>query len=158
MPDYIEQLFTLLDEKQWRVVTAESCTGGLIAKTITDYAGSSSYLDCGFVTYSNEAKINHLGVLENTLAEHGAVSEETAKEMVLGALKNAPNAQTSISVTGIAGPGGGSDEKPVGLVYIGTAAGDHMHVTKNIFAGNREEIREATKDTALQQLIQLLSA
>lgn len=158
MPDYIEQLFTLLDEKQWRVVTAESCTGGLIAKTITDYAGSSSYLDCGFVTYSNEAKMKHLGVAERTLEKHGAVSEETAQEMVLGALKNAPNAQAAISVTGIAGPGGGSDEKPVGLVYIGTAAGERKLVTKNIFDGDRDNVREATKDKALKQLIQLLSA
>lgn len=158
MPDYIEQLFHLLEKKQWRAVTAESCTGGLIAKTITDYAGSSSYLDCGFVTYSNEAKIKNLGVSEKTLAEHGAVSEETAKEMVLGALKNAPNAQAAISVTGIAGPGGGSEEKPVGLVYIGTTAGERTLISKNIFSGSREDIREATKNKALEQLIHLLSA
>ena len=157
MPDIIKQLFALLDQKQWRVVTAESCTGGLIAKTITDYAGSSAYLDCGFVTYSNDAKIHHLGVAAATLANHGAVSEETAREMALGALQNAPNAQAAIAVTGIAGPGGGSADKPVGLVYIGVATGDLTLVTRTVFAGDRGAIREATKDKALAQLVQLLS-
>jgi nicotinamide-nucleotide amidase len=100
------------------VATAESCTGGLIAATLTEIPGSSSMVECGFVTYSNEAKIKMLGVSPATLEAHGAVSEDTALEMAAGALANS-RAGIALSVTGIAGPDGGSDEKPVGLVWFG---------------------------------------
>ena len=153
----IQQLFDLLKTKQWRVVTAESCTGGLISQTITNESGSSEFLDCGFVTYSNEAKIQHLDVSEQTLVEHGAVSANTAEEMAAGALKNAPNAQIAVSVTGVAGPGGGTAEKPVGLVYIGVAHDSDIKSEKCNFDGDREAVRKQTMERAIQILIDALS-
>src|SRR5215470_9264178 len=102
---------------KYRIVTAESCTGGWIAKVFTDAAGSSRWFDCGYVAYSNEAKVRDLGVSARTLVEHGAVSEATVREMAAGALR-VSGAQASIAVTGIAGPDGGSPEKPVGTVWF----------------------------------------
>jgi nicotinamide-nucleotide amidase len=104
-----------------RVATAESCTGGLVAAALTEIAGSSDVVDCGFVTYSNEAKQKMLGVPAATLTRYGAVSSETAMAMVKGALKNS-QADLAVSITGIAGPGGGSRQKPVGLVYFAAAS------------------------------------
>ena len=153
----IHVLFNLLTSKHWRVVTAESCTGGLIAQTITNEAGSSEFLDCGFVTYSNEAKIQHLDVHPKTLINYGAVSRFTAEEMAIGALKNAPNAQISVSVTGVAGPGGGTAEKPVGLVYLGVAHGDQVKSKQCNFDGDREAVRTQTMERAIQLLIDALS-
>jgi len=104
-----------------RIATAESCTGGLVAAALTEIAGSSDVVECGFVTYSNEAKQKILGVPAATLKRHGAVSSETAAAMAAGALKNS-QADLSVAVTGIAGPGGGSKQKPVGLVYFAAAS------------------------------------
>lgn len=104
-----------------RVATAESCTGGLVAAALTEIAGSSDVVDCGFVTYSNEAKQKMLGVPKATLLRHGAVSAETAAAMAKGALKNS-QADLTVAITGIAGPGGGSKQKPVGLVYFAAAS------------------------------------
>lgn len=138
--------------KGWKLATAESCTGGLIAAAITGLAGSSAIFDRGFVTYSNEAKHDHLGVSLNTLNQFGAVSREVASEMVMGLLDHSAS-DIAVSVTGIAGPSGGTDEKPVGLVYIGTAIkGGAPHVTKNIFEGDRAAIRAQAVDMALTQL------
>ena len=129
------------------VATAESCTGGLIAAAITDVAGASAVFGYGLVTYSNEAKEKILGVKKETLTTFGAVSEECAYEMAEG-LKKVSRADCAVSVTGIAGPGGGSAEKPVGLVYMGLAWKDKVYVKRNLFQGTREEIRQQTVKTA----------
>lgn len=122
---------------------AESCTGGLIGAAMTDMAGSSEYFLGGAVTYSNEAKMKLLGVREQTLADHGAVSEETASEMALGAAAMF-GADYSVAVTGIAGPGGETPTKPVGLVYIAVSDGSRVVVTKNNFEGGRQQVRDST--------------
>lgn len=122
---------------------AESCTGGLIGAAMTDMAGSSEYFLGSAVTYSNEAKMKLLGVREQTLADHGAVSEETASEMALGAAALF-GADYSVAVTGIAGPGGETPTKPVGLVYIAVSDGSRVVVTKNNFEGDRQQVRDST--------------
>jgi nicotinamide-nucleotide amidase len=131
--------------------TAESCTGGLIIATLTDIPGSSSMVDRGFVTYSNEAKMEMLGVSKATLDAYGAVSRETALEMAAGALKNS-RAGITLAVTGIAGPDGGSAEKPVGLVWFGLALTGHDPIAeKRIFDNNgRDFIRRQTVKVALE--------
>ncbi|TSJ61491.1 CinA family protein [Starkeya sp. 3C] len=138
------------------VSTAESCTGGLVAGALTDIAGSSDVVDRGFVTYSNQAKIEVLGVSPATLAAHGAVSEETAREMVTGLLRMA-RTSLGVSITGIAGPGGGSAEKPVGLVHF--AAGNDkgaVLVRREVFAGqDRAGVRRLSVLTALAMLAEL---
>ena len=133
------------------VATAESCTGGMIISLLTDIPGSSSMVDRGFVTYSNEAKIDMLGVSEETIEKHGAVSAETAYEMAEGALKNS-RAGITLAVTGIAGPDGGSAEKPVGLVWFGMALKGKPVVTeKRIFQNlGRDYIRRETTRRALE--------
>ena len=137
------------------VATAESCTGGLISSTITDVPGSSAIFGYGMVTYSNEAKMKILGVKEDTLKQFGAVSKETAYEMAEG-LKKVSSADVAISVTGIAGPGGGSEEKPVGLVYMGIATKEGIFTKKNLFNGDRDEIRKQTVHTALNLIAEKL--
>jgi nicotinamide-nucleotide amidase len=127
----------------WRLATAESCTGGLIAAALTAIAGSSDVVDRGFVVYSNDAKLEVLGVADVTISEHGGVSEPVARAMAEGALARS-RADLAISVTGIAGPGGGSVEKPVGLVWFGLAQlGAPLHSERMIFPGDRAAIREA---------------
>lgn len=140
------------------VATAESCTGGMIAAAITDIAGSSAVFDRAFITYSNEAKMEMLGVCSETLASHGAVSEETALEMAAGALARS-NTGIALSVTGIAGPDGGSAEKPVGLVWFGVATrGRKPFAEKRIFENNgRDFIRKETVQTALKLGISALA-
>jgi nicotinamide-nucleotide amidase len=132
-----------------RLATAESCTGGLIAGCLTEIAGSSAVVDRGYVVYDNRAKVEMLGVREATLEAHGAVSEETACEMVRGAVARS-GCDLAIAVTGIAGPGGGSAAKPVGLVHIaaGRRGGSVLH-QRHVFAGNRSAIRLATVEAAL---------
>lgn len=138
------------------VSTAESCTGGLIAGSLTDIAGSSAVVDCGFVTYSNEAKMAMIGVSPSSLESHGAVSEQVAREMALGAL-TASRAHLSVAVTGVAGPGGGSVEKPVGLVHIAAASrsGQIFHRKMEYGDLGRDGIRLATVRTALSMLQEL---
>ena len=135
------------------LATAESCTGGMIAAALTDIAGSSTVVDRGFVTYSNEAKQDMLGVKAETLARFGAVSAETAREMAEGALAHS-RAGIAVSVTGIAGPGGGNAEKPVGLVWFGLAqAGQPVHSEHRVFKNaDRAEVRQAACRHALQML------
>lgn len=129
--------------------TAESCTGGLISALLTEIAGSSAVVERGFVTYSNEAKMETLGVPEKTLLDHGAVSAETAAAMAEGALAHS-RADVAVSVTGVAGPGGGSVEKPVGLVYFGLARPGEVATTeRHVFPGGRSEIRLAAVEAAL---------
>lgn len=146
-----QEIIGKLIEKNITVATAESCTGGMISAAITDVPGASAIFGYGMVTYSNEAKTAILGVKEETLAKFGAVSGETAFEMAKG-LKRVSGADAAVSVTRIAGPGGGSDLKPVGLVYMGVAVGNDVFVKKNLFSGNRDEIRCQTVKTALEFL------
>lgn len=132
---------------------AESCTGGLLSHSLTNIPGSSKYFDRGIVTYSNQAKQELLDVSEKTLIEHGAVSVQTAKEMVLG-LKERSNADIGISTTGIAGPTGGTKDKPVGLVYIGFADSKNVQVKKFNFSGNRLQNKESTCNAAIEILLE----
>ncbi|PIR31969.1 MAG: damage-inducible protein CinA [Alphaproteobacteria bacterium CG11_big_fil_rev_8_21_14_0_20_44_7] len=142
-------LLDKLRAQNLKLASAESCTGGMIAAALTDIAGSSDVFERGFVTYSNESKIDMLGVSRETLEKFGAVSEQVAGEMALGALKNS-QADIAIAVTGIAGPSGGSKEKPIGLVYIAVARGNILKTTKNQISGNRRQVRKATLEKALQ--------
>jgi nicotinamide-nucleotide amidase len=137
------------------LVAAESCTGGWIAKTVTDIAGSSEWFDCGMVAYSYEAKQALLGVRPETLEQHGAVSRETVVEMVSGALVNS-GASIAVAVTGIAGPGGGSADKPVGTVWIGwKRRGGYARAEVFHFDGDRDQVRRQTVETALEGLARL---
>lgn len=156
MSDLVKELSEKLRARQYKLVTAESCTGGMIAAAITDMAGSSDVFERGYVTYSNQAKVDCLGVMPSILEQHGAVSEETAIAMAKGALRKS-QAMISVSVTGIAGPGGGTDTKPVGLVYIGCASNDVSANAKAFnFEGSREKIRNQTVEQALRELISIL--
>jgi nicotinamide-nucleotide amidase len=154
------ELGATLSERNLTMALAESCTGGLVAAKITDIAGSSAWFERGFVTYSNEAKIEMLGVSAETLEKFGAVSEETAKEMAHGALKNS-RAQVAGSITGIAGPDGGSKEKPVGTVCFAWSFGEVGHklplssATKRFF-GNRQEVRQQAAIAWMAGLIERL--
>ena len=149
-----EQVGMALKARGATVTTAESCTGGWVAKTLTDIAGSSAWFERGFVTYSNEAKSQMIGVSEATLLSHGAVSEPVVVEMAIGALR-AARADYAISVSGIAGPDGGSAEKPVGTVWFGVASASGRGVTRReCFAGDRESVRRQATAYALNLLWQ----
>ncbi len=140
------------------IATAESCTGGLIAKLLTDIAGSSGWFERGLVTYSNEAKHELLGVPAETLQRAGAVSAETVQEMVQGLLKAAP-VQWVVAVSGIAGPGGGSVDKPVGTVWIGWGGAEvAVSVSRFLFSGDRDAVRRLSAEAALRGLEGLLQA
>jgi nicotinamide-nucleotide amidase len=148
-----DQLGRQLKEKGQMLALAESCTGGWIAQSVTEIAGSSAWFDRGFVTYSNAAKVGMLGVRESTLEQYGAVSPQTASEMVAGALKFS-EADIALAVTGIAGPGGGTAEKPVGLVFIAwQRRGQSCHCLEQHFEGGRNAVRRQTVQKALQCLL-----
>jgi nicotinamide-nucleotide amidase len=154
--DIVESARRLLDicrRKNLTVATAESCTAGLIAGTLTEVPGTSSILDRGFVTYSNQAKQDMVGVSAATLKAHGAVSRQTAEEMALGAIENAP-VDLAVSVTGIAGPDGGSAEKPVGLVHFAAAtrSGRLVHAEKRFGDIGRSEVRKHSVLQAFRML------
>ncbi|MEA3413868.1 MAG: nicotinamide-nucleotide amidase [Pseudomonadota bacterium] len=145
-----------LRDRGWRLVTAESCTGGWVAKCVTDIAGSSSWFDRGFVTYSNAAKRDLLGVTTATLDAHGAVSEATVGEMAIGALERG-GGNISLAVSGIAGPDGGTPKKPVGTVWFAWKAGDADVVTRKCrFDGNREAVRRRSVVVALEGVLSLV--
>ena len=148
-------LATMLETKHWFLATAESCTGGLIAATCTDLAGSSQWFERGFVTYSNEAKTDLLGVPPELIAEHGAVSQPVALAMVQGALTHS-RAQVALAVTGVAGPGGGSALKPVGTVWFAWATPAGIESEMCRFAGDRAAVRQATVRHALARLVELI--
>ena len=152
----VEQLAGQLLEKKRRVCTAESCTGGLIAKSFTDLAGSSAWFERGFVTYSNEAKTEMLGVDESVINLYGAVSEAVASAMARGALQHSA-ADYAIAVTGVAGPDGGSVEKPVGTVWLGLASKNQAVAEKFQLKGDRHSVREQTLLIAVRRLIELMS-
>ena len=141
-----------------RLATAESCTAGWVAKALTDVPGSSQWFECGYVTYSDAAKIRDLGVAEPTLAEFGAVSEQTAREMAAGALR-VPGVSVALAVTGIAGPDGGTPEKPIGTVWLCAAAG-HERGPETLaelrhFAGDRAAVRRQSVRHALELLLRI---
>ena len=149
----VQTVSELLVKKQWSLSAVESCTGGWVAKSCTDLAGSSTWFDCGFVTYSNQSKQKLVGVRNKTLETHGAVSEQTAIEMAQGALSHS-NADISVAITGIAGPSGGSAEKPVGTVWFAWSVKNQDTKTqKHQFNGDREQIRIQAVITALQGII-----
>jgi nicotinamide-nucleotide amidase len=151
----VPALAQALSARGWRLATAESCTGGRIAGACTDLAGSSGWFERGFVTYSNEAKTEMLGVDPTLIAVHGAVSLPVAKAMAAGALRHA-RAEVSVAVTGIAGPGGGSPDKPVGTVCFGWALPGRQWTERCQFAGDRAAVRQRSVDHALQVLLQAL--
>ncbi len=147
-----ERLISVLKEKNLTVSTAESCTGGLISGEITSVPGASDVFGYGFVTYANDAKTRILGVKKGTLKKFGAVSPQTALEMAVGA-RLVSRSDYAVSATGVAGPGGGSDEKPVGLVYIAVASKNTAAVRENNFSGDRGEIRRAAVEEAIKLLL-----
>ncbi len=155
MHHLIQQLSERLTQRHWMLATAESCTGGMIASKCTDMAGSSLWFDRGFVTYSNRSKSNMLGVPEQLIVEHGAVSEPVAKAMALGAIYRS-DSTVSIAVTGVAGPSGGSLVKPIGTVWIAWCIDGQIHSELQTFSGDRDEIRQATTDWALDGLMNRL--
>ena len=156
IPELVRCLGQQLLARGQRLMVAESCTGGALAKVLTDQAGSSGWFDSGVVTYSNAAKQRLLQVPAALLAEHGAVSEPVAAAMVAG-LVSGYGADLGVSITGIAGPGGGSDAKPVGTVWFGWAvAGAENMTEKHVFAGDRAAVREQAVVVALQGLLHLM--
>ena len=151
-----KQIGKLLSQRGWTLAVAESCTGGLLGHRITNVSGSSSYFRGGVISYSDELKESMLGVPEETLIEHGAVSKETALAMAQGA-RCVLDTDVALSVTGIAGPAGGTPEKPVGLVYIGLAAEGADLWEKYIWQGDRTENKEQSAEAALKLLLKYLT-
>ena len=147
----IEKVISYLIENKITVATAESCTAGLISARIGDFSGVSEIFCEGYVTYSNEAKEKNLGVLRGTLKNFGAVSEQTAREMAEGVCK-VSGARLGLSSTGIAGPTGGTADKPVGLVYMGVCLDGETTVIKKIFNGSRQEVREQTVEEIFKEV------
>lgn len=156
--ELVEKLRDILLQRQWKMATAESCTGGGMAYWLTYLAGSSDWFDCGFVSYSNDSKINLLGVNPNTLETQGAVSEATVLQMANGCLTNS-DADVCVSITGIAGPGGGTTTQPVGTVWIAYAS-THFptYSQRHQFKGSREDIRTNTILTALHETISKINS
>ncbi len=157
MKGTVVSLSAALMARGWSMATAESCTGGLIASACTDLAGSSQWFERGFVTYSNEAKIESLGVDAALVAAHGAVSEVVARAMAFGAIRHS-RAQVSVAVTGVAGPTGGTLEKPVGTVWFAFMIDGRLTSETRRFAGDRAAVREATVQHALATLLQRVDA
>ena len=154
-PHTLHALAESLMQHGWMLATAESCTGGLIAAALTAISGSSDVVDRAFITYSNEAKREMIGVPWDAILGHGAVSEYVARAMAGGALSRS-NAQIAVSVTGVAGPGGGSAEKPVGLVHFGALRAGHESIAeRHVFPGDRDNIRRLTVLTALAMVSSL---
>jgi nicotinamide-nucleotide amidase len=153
----IEELAKILLKNQWRLTTAESCTGGLVAASLTALAGSSEWFERGYVTYSNNAKSEDIGVDAHLIQDHGAVSIQVAKAMAVGA-KQSSNSNIALSITGIAGPTGGTVAKPVGTVcFAWILDNDQVLSETKSFTGDRSEIRDAASEFAISQLTRLLS-
>lgn len=155
MVDLEHELGDLLNSNQLTLSTAESCTGGLIAHRITNVSGSSKYFECGVISYSNSSKMDMLKVSEKTLEIFGAVSAEVAKAMAMG-IRNVGNSDLGLAVTGIAGPTGGTINKPVGLVYIALSNEKKIIVKEFQFNGSRGEIKHQTSEAALEIVIEYL--
>lgn len=154
MENYAEKAVKMLTEKQLKITTAESCTGGLIAKMITDVSGASAVFDCGIVSYSNSIKSSVLGVSEETLRTYGAVSEETVTEMVRGAI-NVSGADVAVAVSGIAGPLSDNTNKPVGLIWLAVYY-DGIITTKKLNNNYKENIRENNRNSAACEAMKLV--
>ncbi|BEU87992.1 hypothetical protein TAMA11512_14560 [Selenomonas sp. TAMA-11512] len=154
--DRIRQVTTHLIQTGKSISCAESCTGGLLSARLTDRAGSSLYMMGGVVSYTNAVKVSLVGVQETTLDAHGAVSEETAREMAEG-IRTRIHTDYGVGITGIAGPGGATETKPVGLVYIGVASAWNTMITKNVFTGNRASVRYQATEKALQMLMEMFA-
>jgi nicotinamide-nucleotide amidase len=155
---YLSNLTTLLLERGLIITTAESCTAGLVSKLLTDQAGSSQWFDRGFVTYSNQSKQEMLGVQAQTLAQFGAVSKETVKEMAQGALHNSA-AHVAVAISGIAGPDGGTGEKPVGTVWFAWADNTgRKHAEMKLFSGDRDSVRMQAAEYAIQGMFEFLQS
>ncbi len=152
-----ERVVAALQGHELQLVTAESCSGGLIAHRLTQVPGCSSVFRGGVVAYSNGLKMQLLGVRRETLERLGAVSDAVAEEMARGA-RNHLRADWALSVTGIAGPGGGTPEKPVGLVYIAVAGPERVHSRRHLFEGTRDLVKSRTADAALEMLLEFLQA
>jgi nicotinamide-nucleotide amidase len=152
MEQLAKRLGERLKTKRQMLVTAESCTGGWVAQAVTSIAGSSVWFERGFITYSNASKQELLGVKEKTLKDHGAVSEQTAREMALGALARSKGT-VALAVTGVAGPGGGSSDKPVGMVCFAWARNDAVTAETKRFSGDRESVRRQSVVHALEGLL-----
>jgi nicotinamide-nucleotide amidase len=158
--DTVQTLAEILKSRSWKMASAESCTGGLVGATLTELAGSSDWFERGYITYSNEAKIECLEVPQELIEAYGAVSEEVASAMAKGAQLNA-GVNVAVSITGIAGPAGGSKEKPVGTVCFGWAIRDdaveNRVITKTLrFDGDRKQVRQQACDFVLNELAKLL--
>jgi nicotinamide-nucleotide amidase len=156
VPALVASLAQALQTRGWLVATAESCTGGMIAAACTELAGSSQWFERGFVTYSNAAKTDLLGVEPGLITRHGAVSGEVARAMALGAVARS-QAQAAVAVTGVAGPGGASPRKPVGMVWFGWATPAGVSSEVRHFAGDRAAVRHAAVAHALGRLVELLA-
>ncbi len=158
MQDLVEKLSKVLLERDMMLVTAESCSGGLLAATITHKPGASKFFERGFITYSNDAKVDMLEVPKELLEVDGAVSGPVAKAMAEGALKNS-KAGLAVSITGVAGPDGGSAKKPVGLVFFGYALkGGSAGSLEHQFSGNRQEVQVQAVQTALKHLLSVMES
>jgi len=153
----VNKLSDCLKKQKQRIATAESCTGGLLAHTLTNISGSSVYFERGIISYSDESKIKLLRVSEKTIKQNGAVSYETAGEMANG-IRTLSKVDIGVSTTGIAGPTGGSKEKPVGLVYIGVSTSDKNMVERFNFSGDRLENKENTCNAALKMLLEIFNS
>jgi nicotinamide-nucleotide amidase len=151
----VERLAGLLRERDWMLATAESCTGGMVSAACTDLAGSSEWFDRGFVTYSNGSKIDQLGVDPALIVSNGAVSEVVARAMAFGAVRHS-HARVGVAVTGIAGPGGGTPDKPVGTVWFAFMIDGRLSSETRRFAGDRAAVRRQTVDHALARLVEHL--
>lgn len=152
-----EQVVEALEKRGWQITTVESCTAGALAARIVNVAGASDVLKEGYITYCDEAKARIVGVRQETLERYTAVSSETAKEMALGGLR-ITGADVAMSVTGLAGPGGGTPERPVGLVYIGCAIHENVQVKELHLRGNRNEIRRQAVEEALNYLLNCINS
>lgn len=159
MNERLRHIATALEARRWHLATAESCTGGLIAATITSMAGSSAWYDCGFVTYQSRSKVDLLGVKAETIARHTVVSEPVAREMAIGALLRS-HADVAVSVTCIAGPGGGDVASPVGTAWLGWAIRDPepvcVQASRFDFSGDRDAVRHAAVDAAIEGVASIL--
>ena len=154
--DVVAEVANALRQRGWSLVTAESCTGGLIAKLCTDRSGSSDWFHGGYVPYSYQAKEQQLGVIHDDLVAHGAVSEEIASQMAIGARRGS-NAEVAVAATGIAGPGGGLPHKPVGLVcFAWSVRGGRIQTASQVFRGDRDTVRRLTALRALEGVLGVL--
>jgi nicotinamide-nucleotide amidase len=158
LDEITQELARVLIKNHWHLSTAESCTGGMVAASITELAGSSEWFERGYVTYSNQSKSEDIDVSQNLIEQHGAVSDQVARAMALGAKQNS-GSDVSLSITGIAGPTGGSPEKPIGTVCFAWAlANDQIVSETKHFEGNRQQIRQQACDFSLRKLLSLVVA